>query len=353
MKLQHFVIRNFRAGANLQSFLVAAVASVLTIRLFLQLTGFPQLGGKGLHIAHLLWGGLFMLAAMMLVFSLISLRAQEAASVLGGIGFGTFIDEVGKFVTSDNNYFFRPAVAIIYVTFILIFLCARAIQSKQSYTESEYLINALQQMEEVVLHDLDEEERERTLRYLDQSNPAHPLVAHLRATLQEMELTEKRNPSLYVRARQWVRDEYDRLTQWRFFPYLVMMFFVGQLMLTLTYVLILIFLLGLEWREMLDLRVIGYFARRVQNLSFVDVAELVSTLFSGIFILWGVICLRRSRLAAFINFERAILVSIFLTQVFTFYREQFSALLGLASNLLILVALRFMIGRERSPQEHP
>ena len=47
-------------------------------------------------------------------------------------------------------------------------------------------------------------------------------------------------------------------------------------------------------------------------------------------------------------FERSILVSIFLTQVFAFYKEQFSALLGLLFNIVVLAALHFMIERERA-----
>ena len=41
----------------LDTFLVSAVASVLVIRVFLEATGYPQLGGGGLHVAHVLWGG--------------------------------------------------------------------------------------------------------------------------------------------------------------------------------------------------------------------------------------------------------------------------------------------------------
>ncbi|MCW5980017.1 MAG: hypothetical protein KIT09_18185 [Bryobacteraceae bacterium] len=32
---------------------MSAVAAILSIRLFLELTGYPKLGGGGLHIAHM------------------------------------------------------------------------------------------------------------------------------------------------------------------------------------------------------------------------------------------------------------------------------------------------------------
>ena len=45
-------------------------------------------------------------------------------------------------------------------------------------------------------------------------------------------------------------------------------------------------------------------------------------------------------------FRRAILVSIFFTQVLSFYEQQFLALLGLILDILILIALRYMITHE-------
>src|SRR5919201_1284404 len=48
----------------LETVLVAAVATILVIRTQLWLTHYPQLGGHGLHIAHLLYGGFLMLLAI-------------------------------------------------------------------------------------------------------------------------------------------------------------------------------------------------------------------------------------------------------------------------------------------------
>src|SRR5436309_3562765 len=63
------VDRNAEGPALLESFFVAAVASFLGIRFFVSVTGYPQIGSSGLHIAHMLWGGLLMLLAIVLLLT--------------------------------------------------------------------------------------------------------------------------------------------------------------------------------------------------------------------------------------------------------------------------------------------
>lgn len=67
---------------------------------------------------------------------------------------------------------------------------------------------------------------------------------------------------------------------------------------------------------------------------------------SAVLVLFGAINSYRSRLTACNMIERSILVSIFLTQAFIFYQQQFIALLGLNFNLLIWMTLRYMIYKE-------
>lgn len=114
-----------QAPRLIEYFLVSAISAFLATRLFLGLTGFPQIGGNGLHIAHMLWGGLLMLVSILT--SLISPLGKNRVfvAISGGVGFGLFIDELGKFLTSDNNYFFQPTIAIVYIIFIFLFLLAR------------------------------------------------------------------------------------------------------------------------------------------------------------------------------------------------------------------------------------
>lgn len=340
-------MRNFEAGNYLENFLVSAVAAILVIRLFLKLTGYPQISNSTLHIAHMLWGGLLMVASIIILLSFLTKGAEHLASILGGIGFGTFIDEVGKFVTQDNDYFFQPAVAIMYVTFILIIIAIRSIQAGGSYSKTEYLMNALREMEEVVLHDMDEEGRNRALRYLDKSETDKPLVASLRNLLLQTNLIPPSKPGFYTRMKLNLQNFYHKIVQFRAFSTGIIVFFLVQLMVGLAYAIVLIFFLGLGWDKVLNVRIFDHIANRIDNLSFIEWAELFSSLLSGVFVFMGVFSIRKSRLFAFQMFERSILVTIFLTQVFAFYREQFAALIGLFFNILILIALRYMIEREK------
>ncbi len=345
-KRQHFFIRNFDAWPYLEIFLVTAVVAVLSIRIFLELTGYPKLGIGRLHFAHMLWGGLLMVAAIVILLSFLSKTAHRLAAALGGFGFGTFIDEVGKFVTADNNYFYAPAVALIYMTFILTVLAIHAIRTRPEYSRKEYLVNALRQMEELALHGLDEEDRDLALLYLSRSDPAHPLVPPVRDFVSRAELVPRARPGFFVRGKSALREFYRRGTQQPGFPYAIMAFFMAQLAVSLVYVVVLVFFFGLRWVRLARIGLVAHVAERIQDLSFVEGIQLASSLLAGVFTFLGVLRIRRSRLRGFEMFERSLLVSILFTQLFSFYMDQFSALLGLLIQALILVALRFVIEQE-------
>ncbi len=117
-----------RATIRFDTFLFAAAATVLITRTYLKLTGYPQVGGHSeLHVAHVLWGGLLLGAAMSIMMVSVGSIAKFWASLIGGIGFGLFIDEIGKFLTKDVNYFFKPAAAIIYGILVTAYVIGREV----------------------------------------------------------------------------------------------------------------------------------------------------------------------------------------------------------------------------------
>ena len=50
-----------RSGAEeyMRIVLITFVATVIIIRLYLRILGYPQIGAGGIHIAHVLFGGFF------------------------------------------------------------------------------------------------------------------------------------------------------------------------------------------------------------------------------------------------------------------------------------------------------
>ncbi|MBC7549734.1 MAG: hypothetical protein H7269_02315 [Cellulomonas sp.] len=122
---------------------MATVVTVLLTRGLLALLGYPQLGGGGLHVAHVLWGGLLMAVAFVLLLSFAGPVVRPVGALVGGVGFGLFIDEIGKFVTSDNDYFYKPTASLIYLVVVVLLLVAEALQGRRPPHASEALAGAV------------------------------------------------------------------------------------------------------------------------------------------------------------------------------------------------------------------
>ncbi len=139
--------------------LISFAATILLTRLFLELTGYPQIGGGELHIAHVLWGGLFLFVAVFIVLVYANQWAVFLSAIAGGIGFGLFIDEIGKFITQSNDYFYRPAAPIVYAIFIVTTMIYMRVRSTRRASTRDELYRILQNLTETLDNDLDEIER--------------------------------------------------------------------------------------------------------------------------------------------------------------------------------------------------
>jgi hypothetical protein len=139
--------------------LLSSVATVIVVRLFLYLTGYPQLGSGTLHIAHVLWGGLILYIAAILPLIYLNPRLHMVGAVLSGLGVGLFIDEVGKFITRQYDYFFPAAAPIIYIFFLLVVILVIMIRHPEEVDGRAELVQTLEIVREQLYRPLDLDER--------------------------------------------------------------------------------------------------------------------------------------------------------------------------------------------------
>ena len=112
-----------------------------------------------LHIALVLWAGLALFSAALLSLILANRWAYSLSALLAGVGVGLFIDEVGKFITQSNDYFYPAAAPIIYVFFLLLVWLYLRVRRPPPLSTRDELYRALGEMGEVLDQDLESEER--------------------------------------------------------------------------------------------------------------------------------------------------------------------------------------------------
>jgi hypothetical protein len=140
--------------------LLSFVGTVSVVRSFLALTGYPQIGSGTLHIAHVLWGGLILYIAAILPLIYLNPRLHIIGAILSGVGMGLFIDEVGKFITSQYDYFFPAAAPIMYVFFLLVVILVIMIRRPKVVDGRVELVQALEIIREQLYRPLEPVERE-------------------------------------------------------------------------------------------------------------------------------------------------------------------------------------------------
>lgn len=331
--------RNVRARDHLELFLISAVSSLLLLRLYLHITGYPHIGGDFFHISHMLWGGALMLSAIVMVLSFLGARVQRLAALVGGIGFGIFIDELGKFITKDNDYYFSPTIGLIYATFIILYLVFNFLSRANQLTAIEYELNALNQFEETVLHDMDSLEKQRIHKLLTRADQKSPITKALMQLLTTVDTVPPRQPHPFNRLLAKLDKQYKHFWALRNSSRLIGILFVVQAGL---FIMAVFGALYNNFDGIKDL--LNTSDSYTSKLIF---GQLASSLVAGGFVVVGAFKLFNSRLEAFELFRRATLINLLLTQFFVFSRIQFGALPGFIFNLLLLVGLHYAIYQEQ------
>lgn len=318
--------RSFDLHQQLTTLFVYAVATVLFTRALLAATGYPQVGGASLHIAHVLWGGLLLLAALIATLGFLSPAAKPLAAVAGGAGFGLFIDEVGKFVTKDVNYFYRPAIAIIYVSFVVLFGIIRWL-ARRRFSAEEALLIGIDSLERAAVGALTDERRARILSLMTEAGVEGPLGQSVRELLERSAVEPQSGPTPTQQVSRRLATVWSALTRHRLFR-------VGVFG-------VLIVAAAISAAE------VGWLLRHgLAHLSFSEKAFTLTTLVADCALLVGALQLRRSLLSALHWYDHAVLIEITVAQVFLYSSEQLAATLNLAALLVIWSLIRWGIHLE-------
>lgn len=330
------VTRDATGSGSAEAFVLIAIATILITRLYLELTGYPQIGGGNLHIAHALWGGALMMLALLTGWLLIGAGARVAAVVMGGVGFGLFLDEVGKFVTKDNDYFYGPAAEIMYILVVVILVGARVLRDFRPLTGREWLASAAVIAGDGVARGLADRRRELGLALLVQAEQAgaEPTeVGPVRALLVSAETTS---------------DRLHRLQQW--VPRLIPGFFRSPRWVPVVgWLLVLSAISGLFF-GLLGIALGGYFYEddditlRLDGMNPASVILVVNAAVTSMIAVPAMIARRRTdRLWPLRWLRNAALLFTFLNAFVDFATEGFAALLSMSIGLFTLAVLTYQI----------
>ena len=327
-----------REGAEEYLFvlLVSFALTVMATRWFLELTGFPRIGGGDLHIAHALWGGVALFAAALAPSLLAGRVVHLVSAALAGVGIGLFIDEVGKFITANNDYFYPAAAPIIYATFLIaVLVWLRARRSRDPDPRSK-LLTALQLLEESVDGDLQARERDvlrdrlaaaaRTAPAAEQRRLAAELLSFVEA--EELRVAPDPVDRFGGLRAQW-RRRADRWLGGRGLRYLV----AGALLLTGVGQVLAVFGIGSDVRLGLPFPATAF--ERFQVL------HLVSEALAGLLVVAGAALVAldgRHRLGWTLAYF-GLLVLLTVADLVSFYVRQFDSVIVALVHLALLTAV--------------
>ncbi|MEY4731867.1 MAG: hypothetical protein RL681_813, partial [Candidatus Parcubacteria bacterium] len=257
-----------------------------------------------------------------------------------------------------------------------VYFLVRILASEELRSE-EYVANAFELAKEAVLRRVDTTERDEALALLRKSRSSDPAALALAGVLGVVSVHERRDGWL-GRARKTAQAAYGHLVRNRFYETgLVSLFALNAVLQLITIPKVIhgagatLFWLvalvvasfrvvdgrrsGKRAESWMFIALIAVFAvmlvRAAGDIPAPELAvrewgEVTMSALSALCVVAGILRLRRSRGEAYLWFKRAVLVSIFLTQFFLFYRVQLIAIPNLIFNVLVFTFLQYAIRAE-------
>jgi len=328
------------AGELVLTVMIWAIFSLISARIFLKLTGYPQLGRGSWHISHALLGGLIMTVGTMISLTLQGRRVKRIAAGVFGFGLGWFIDEIGKYLTRDANYFFRPAVLIIYIFFVGLFLAYRYLERLQVKSNGSLYKSVVDQMKEVDSDSLPKSVKKTIIKKLEKileskDKEYQPMATKLLLVIKKFRVKkDKKLTGAGVWTKGLFRVTYDKifkrkLVVWGLWTYSIY-FSVTKIWDIL--------MIGTSKQKMMMVRHFyedyNFFGK---SDIYMIVFEIVFDLAASVLFLMGARYFwSKKRLRGVRFFKYGLYVSIFLVSICRFYFEQLDGLYEVIISILLL-----------------
>lgn len=342
------LVLRFRAGQNIVITLLSFAFSVGATRLFLELTGYPKLGGGELHIAHVLWGGLLLFAAALIPIIFVNDWAATLSALVAGLGVGLFIDEVGKFITSTNDYFHPSAAPIVYVFFLLTVLLAFQVRQNRPKSTRSKMYEIMERFSEVLDRDLSAYEREELIQSLvevgksEDRKELSALAESMKQYLQTQNSKVKNIHPNFLDRQKIALIKFERKFLTR--PKLRIAILIGMLGSAIWSLVSPIFFFSIS-KNALELQIFyeklisNRLVRNANGLNWFETRVLMEGSLALIILVAALlILLKKEKIGTWLGMI-SLIVAITLVNLLVFYFEQFSTILLATFQFLVLVLI--------------
>lgn len=347
MRPRNFIERQ-DSLALLENVVVSFAFTVLLIRLYMQLTPVSILVVGSFHVAHMLYGGVLLFVACLLMLTYHNVRMFRVASWLTGIGFAFFIDEVGKYVSLTNDYYYPLAAPLIYIFFLLTVFFFLFVKGTQSRTPEEKLylalVGAARHLEEMPSRSAWVQLR-GYIAEIQQASFGPPWKAVIAGLLlffnHAAEKDEEERLSLRERARQWYERSLDILADRRFGRALFYGVFFARILRVVPDLLLPFTLLGEGpfWHTWKDFLVkIGLVQGSFDAWIYIGMSILEIAVALGL--LYALPAMIRGRARGYRLARKLLLFSVLFLGVFNIYFGQFSATISVMLDSLLLALVQ-------------
>lgn len=326
--------RETRASEYFGILFGGAIITILAIRAFLAITNYPQISTSSLHIAHMLWGGLFLLASVIVILYYHGHRAKVIGSIIAGIGLGFFIDELGKFITADNDYFYQPTPMLVYIFFILLWLILNKLDNYKPTTNHQRYVDMLTRLRDASIHGMTPKDKKIIFNYAKQ-------IGFSQEQKNQMLAYSKQFTPLYNQTKIQVKYYKAKNDIINIFNMLVKHSITKKMLYVIVFITA-VLSVSIIVNALITMQPEGDY-KIVNTPNIISIGIIVSCSLSFVFYALALIKGVFNFDSLLIWYKKGLLVNIFGTQVFLFYTNQFVASFGLFGALFMLLVVDLLI----------